>query len=165
MERSWMSLDGPGIYNNTEFQQSGICVGDAYNSISYRHWISELRNLAWKLKVEGQDLFNHVCVINANAYYASCGHDPWAAGLLPSQYYLRILLNYLVNNKKGKKPLFIIPSTSLHEVWRKVLGYWIENEIMMSQDLILIDQPNSKLKLSPDLIGKENVKKILKRIK
>lgn len=165
MVRRWMSMEGTGIYNNAEFRQSGICVGDAYNSVTYRHWIYELRNLAYILKVEEQDLLSRVCVINANAYYASGGHDPLAAGLLPSQYYLRVLLNYLVNNKNGEKPLFIIPSIYIHKIWKKILGYWIENEVMLSHDLILIDRPNTKLKLNPDLISKENIKKILKRIR
>lgn len=165
MVRRWMSLDGCGIYNNTEFRQSGICVGDAYNSVAYRHWIYELRNLAWKLEVEEQDLMRKVCVVNANAYYACGGNDPLVAGLLPSQYYLRILVNYLINNKSEERPLFLIPSSGLHKVWKKVLGYWIENEVMLSKDRILINQPNTKLKLTPELIGKENILNLLMQLK
>ena len=165
MVRKWMSLDGNGIYDSKEFGQSGICAGDAYNSVTYRHWIDELRNLSWKLKIDEQNLMDQVCVINANAYYAVGGHDPLVSGLLPSQYYLRILINYLINNKSGERPLFLIPSTGLHKVWKKVLGYWIENEVMLSNELILIDQPNIKLKLTPELIGKNNIKNLLRKIK
>lgn len=68
MVRNWMSLDGYGIYNDNQFWQSGICVGDAYNSVAYRHWINELRNLAWELKIDERAFMNQVCVINANAY-------------------------------------------------------------------------------------------------
>lgn len=164
MVRDWMCLDGVGLYDDTEFRQSGICIGDAYNSVTFRHWVTELRNLARALKIDEQKLMDQVCVINANAYYPSGGHDPLAAGLLPSQYYLRILVNYLVNNKSGERPLFLIPSAGIHKVWKKVLGYWIENEVMLTPDKILIDQPNQKLKLTPDLIGKMNIKNIISRI-
>lgn len=164
MVRDWMCLDGVGLYDDTEFRKSGICTGDAYNSVTFRHWVTELRNLAWALKIDEQKLMDQVCVINANAYYPSGGHDPLAAGLLPSQYYLRILVNYLINNKSGERPLFLIPLTGIHKVWKKVLGYWIENEVMLSPDKILIDQPNQKLKLTPDLIGKRNIKTIKSRI-
>lgn len=165
MVRDWMCLDGVGLYDNTQFQQSYICTGDAYNSVTFRHWVTELRNLAWALKIDEQKLMDQVCVINANAYYPSGGHNPLAAGLLPSQYYLRTLINYLINNKSGERPLFIIPSSAIHKVWKKVLGYWIENEVMLSKDMILIDQPNRKLKLTSELIGKKNLKNLLKRIK
>ena len=165
MVRRWMCLDGTGIYDDTEFKQSGISVGDAYNSVSYRHWIYELRNLAWELKVDEQDVFNNVCVFNANAYYSSGGNDPLVAGLLPSQYYLRILVNYLVNNKGENRPLFIIPSSKIHKIWKKVLGYWIENEVMLTDDLILIDQPNTKLRLSSNLMNKSHIHNLLAKIR
>ena len=122
MVRHWMSLGGAGIYNDTEFEKSGICIYDAYNSVSYRHWIHELRNLAWELKVDEQDIFNNVCVLNANAYYSSSCNDPLVAVLLPSQYFLRVVVNYLVNNKGTNRPLFIIPSSKLHKIRNKVLG-------------------------------------------
>lgn len=165
MVRRWMSLDGMGIYDDTEFRQSGISVSDAYNSVTYRHWISELRNLAWELKVDEQVLFNDTCVINANAYYSSNGSNPLAAGLLPSQYYLRILINYLVNNKRINRPLFIIPSARIHKIWKKVLGYWIENEVMLTQDLISVECPNTKLRLSTNLMNQDNIQNLLKKIK
>ena len=165
MVRRWMSLDGTGIYDDTEFRESGICVSDAYNSVTYRHWINELRNLAWELKVDEQALFNEVCVINANAYYSSNGSDPLAAGLLPSQYYLRVLVNYLVNNKGEYCPIFIIPSSNIHKIWKKVLGYWIENEVMLTNDLILIGRPNLKARLSTDLMSQKNIKNLFNKIK
>lgn len=165
MVRRWMCLDGPGIYDDTEFRDTGIAVSDAYNSLTYRHWITELRTLAWELKVGEQSLLNNVCVINANAYYSSNGSDPLAAGLLPSQYYLRILVNYLVNNKGDIRPLFIIPSSNIHKIWKKVLGYWIENEVMLTNGLILIDHPNMKLKLSTNLMSRNNIQEILNKIK
>ena len=165
MVRRWMSHAGSGMYNMDEFQgDSGISVSDAYNSQTYRHWIKELQSLAYEMNIPDEDLLNQVCVLNANAYYAAGGNDPLAAGLLPSQFYLRILINYLVNNSP-LKPIFIIPSTGLHKIWKKVLGYWIENEVMLSGDLIMIDRPNTKLHLSTAMIGKENVKNILKKIK
>lgn len=165
MVREWMCLNGTGIYDDTEFKDSGIGISDAYNSTTYRHWINELRNLAWELKVDEQEVFNNVCVLNANAYYSSGGNDPLVAGLLPSQYYLRILVNYLVNNKGKNRPLFIIPSNKIHKIWKKVLGYWIENEVMLTNDLILIDRPNTKLKLSTDLLNRDNIQDILNKIK
>lgn len=160
-----MSLDGTGIYDDTEFRKSGIVTSDAYNSVTYRHWISELRILAWQLKIDEQDLFNNVSVLNANAYYSSNGSDPLAAGLLPSQYYLRVLVNYLVNNKGENRPIFIIPSSNIHKIWKKILGYWIENEVMLTNDLILIDRSNTKLKLSTDLLNRNNIQDILNKIK
>ena len=165
MVRRWMSLDGTGIYDDTEFRKSGIVTSDAYNSVIYRHWISELRILAWQLKIDEQDLFNNVSVLNANAYYSSNGSDPLAAGLLPSQYYLRVLVNYLVNNKGENRPIFIIPSSNIHKIWKKILGYWIENEVMLTNDLILIDRSNTKLKLSTDLLKRKNIQDILNKIK
>lgn len=165
MVRDWMCLDGVGLYDDTEFRQSGICIGDAYNSVTFRHWVTELRNLARALKIDEQKLMDQVCVINANAYYPSGGHDPLAAGLLPSQYYLRILVNYLVNNKSGERPLFLIPSAGIHKVWKKVLGYWIENEVMSTNDLILIDQPNTKLRLSKNLMNKTQIQNFIEKIR
>lgn len=165
MVRRWMSLDGRGIYDNTEFLNSGIAISDAYNSVTYRHWINELRNLAWELNLDKQLLLDNVCVINANAYYSYGGNDPLVAGLLPSQYYLRILINYLVNNKGMNRPLFIIPSSKIHKIWKKVLGYWIENEVMLTDDLILIDQPNTKLRLSTNLMNKTHIQNLLAKIR
>ncbi|MDE6576773.1 MAG: hypothetical protein K2K58_01200 [Muribaculaceae bacterium] len=165
MVRRWMCLDGSGIYDDTEFRDSGIGVSDAYNSITYRHWITELRNLAWELKVDEQSMFNNLCVLNANAYYSSNGSDPLAAGLLPSQYYLRILVNYLVNNKGENRPIFIIPSSNIHKIWKKVLGYWIENEVMLSNDLILIDQPNIKQRISTNLMNRTHIQNLLAKIR
>ena len=165
MVRRWMSLDGRGIYDNTEFLNSGIAISDAYNSVTYRHWINELRNLAWELNLDKQLLLDNVCVINANAYYSYGGNDPLVAGLLPSQYYLRILINYLVNNKGMNRPLFIIPSSKIHKIWKKVLGYLIENEVMLTDDLILIDQPNTKLRLSTNLMNKTHIQNLLAKIR
>ena len=165
MVRRWMCLDGTGIYDDTEFKDSGIGVSDAYNSVTYRHWLTELRNLAWELKLDEQEIFDKVCVLNANAFYPSCGDDPLVAGLLPSQYYLRILINYLVNNKEGNRPLFIIPSNKIHKIWKKVLGYWIENEVMLTDNLILIDQPNTKLRLSTNLMNKSHIQNLLAKIR
>ena len=165
MVRRWMSLNGPGIYNDTEFGKSGIAISDAYNSVTYRHWINELRNLAWELNLEKQLLLDNVCVINANAYYSYGGNDPLVAGLLPSQYYLRILINYLVNNRGTNRPLFIIPSSKIHKIWKKVLGYWIENEVMLTNDLILIDQPNTKLRLSTNLMNKTQIQNFLAKVR
>ena len=165
MVRRWMSLDGRGIYDNTEFLNSGIAISDAYNSVTYRHWINELRNLAWELNLDKHLLLDNVCVINANAYYSYGGNDPLVAGLLPSQYYLRILINYLVNNKGMNRPLFIIPSSKIHKIWKKVLGYWIENEVMLTDDLILIDQPNTKLRLSTNLMNKTHIQNLLAKIR
>ena len=165
MVRRWMSLDGPGIYDDTEFGKSGIAISDAYNSVTYRHWINELRNLAWELNLDKQLLLDNVCVINANAYYSYGGNDPLVAGLLPSQYYLRILVNYLVNNKGENRPLFIIPSNKIHKIWKKVLGYWIENEVMLTDNLILIDQPNTKLRLSTNLMNKSHIQNLLAKIR
>lgn len=165
MVRNWMALSGMGMYNNKEFGQTDLCIGDAYNSVAYRHWIKELRILAQELKIDPQVLLNQVCVINANAYYAVGDNDPLAAGILPSQYYLRVLVNYLINNKVSDRPLFIIPSTRLHKIWKKVLGYWIENEVMLSPDRIIIDQPNNKLKLSATLLGKKNCNNLLRQLK
>ena len=165
MVRRWMSLDGRGIYDNTEFLNSGIAISDAYNSVTYRHWINELRNLAWELNLDKQLLLDNVCVINANAYYSYGGNDPLVAGLLPSQYYLRILINNLVNNKGMNRPLFIIPSSKIHKIWKKVLGYWIENEVMLTDDLILIDQPNTKLRLSTNLMNKTHIQNLLAEIR
>lgn len=165
MVRRWMSLDGRGIYDNTEFLNSGIAISDAYNSVTYRHWINELRNLAWELNLDKQLLLDNVCVINANAYYSYGGNDPLVAGLLPSQYYLRILINYLVNNKGMNRPLFIVPSSKIHKIWKKVLGYWIENEVMLTDDLILIDQPNTKLRLSTNLMNKTHIQNLLAKIR
>ncbi|MDE6753076.1 MAG: hypothetical protein K2J82_00515, partial [Muribaculaceae bacterium] len=165
MLRRWMCLDGSGIYDDTEFRDSGIGVSDAYNSITYRHWITELRNLAWELKVDEQSMFNNLCVLNANAYYSSGGNDPLAVGLLPSQYYLRILVNYLVNNKGTNRPLFIIPSSKIHKIWKKVLGYWIENEVMLTNDLVFIEQPNTKMRLSTNLMNRTHIKNLLAKIR
>ena len=165
MVRRWMSLDGRGIYDNTEFLNSGIAISDAYNSVTYRHWINELRNLAWELNLDKQLLLDNVCVINANAYYSYGGNDPLVAGLLPSQYYLRILINYLVNNKGMNRPLFIVPSSKIHKIWKKVLGYLIENEVMLTDDLILIDQPNTKLRLSTNLMNKTHIQNLLAKIR
>lgn len=165
MVRNWMSLSGIGMYDHTNFGETDLCVGDAYNSVTFRHWIKELRVLAEELKINPEVLLNQVCIINANAYYAVEGHDPLAAGILPSQFYLRVLVNYLINNKGYDRPLFIMPSIGIHKIWRKVLGYWIENELILCPDLILIEQTNAKLRLSASLLGKKNCNNILRQLK
>lgn len=160
----WMCLGGNGIIYEKEFGDSGLLISEAYNSPTYRHWIKEISKLAVELEIEPQELLKNLAVINANAYYSAGGSDPLVAGLLPSQYYLRILVNYLVNSKK-ERPIFIIPSKGLHKVWKKILGYWIENDIMLTQDKIIIDQPNANLHLSLNMIGKRNGKTLVEIIK
>lgn len=162
--RRWMCLGGEGMVDEKEFGDSGLMISEAYNSPTYRHWINEISKLAVELEIEPHELLKNVAVINANAYYSVGGSDPLVAGLLPSQYYLRLLVNYLVNTKKDR-PLFIIPSKGLHKVWKKILGYWIENDVMLTQDKIIVDQPNANLHLSLNLIGKRNGKTLVEKIK
>ena len=162
--RKWMCLGGQSMFERKEFGNSGLVISEAYNSPSYRHWIKEISKLAVQLEIEPRQLLDNVAVINANAYYAAGGTDPLAAGLLPSQYYLRLLVNYLVNAKEDR-PIFIIPSKGLHKVWKKILGYWIENDVMLTEDKIIIDHPNTRLNLSLNIIGKRNGKNLLEKIK
>ena len=160
MIRNWFSLSGYGMYNDYGFGRCrDLCVGDAYNSVTYRHWVQEIRELASEILIDDQLLLDQACVINANAYYSVGGSDALAAGLLPSQYYLRILVNYLVNNRT-EKPIFIIPSSRLHKIWKRILGYWIENEVMLTSDKIIITAPNSKMSLSSSALGVRNINKI-----
>ena len=160
--RNWMCLSGDSIVYEKEFGDSGLLISEAYNSPTYRHWIKEISKLAVELEQEPRELLKNVAVINANAYYSVGGSDPLVVGLLPSQYYLRLLVNYLVNSKE-ERPLFIIPSKGLHKVWKKILGYWIENDVMLTQDKITIDHPNINLHLSLNMIGKRNGKELLKK--
>lgn len=164
LAKKWMVLNGDSLFEEREFDDSGLLISEAYNSPSYRHWVEELRKLAIELEIEPQQLLDNVAVINANAYYSVGGSDPLVAGILPSQYYVRLLVNYLVNSKNDS-PIFIIPSTGIHNVWKKILGYWIENDIILSKDIIIINQPNLKLSLSLNLIGKRSGNAILDKIK
>ena len=162
MVRHWMSLSLNTMYIDNEFGDLGLSIGEAYNSITYRHWIDELKNLSYEMGIDPQFLFDRTCVINANAYYAVGGEDPLAAGILPSQYYLRTLLNFLVHGRR-KDILFIVPSPKIHKSWKKILS-WAETHMMVLCDYILIKSPNTKLRLSKDVLGKENVQRILKRL-
>lgn len=156
----WFSLSGRGMYEDFGF---GPCqdlnVSDAYNSVAYRHWVKEIRKLASEIGIDDQFLLYQVCVINANAYYSVGGSDALAAGLLPSQYYIRVLVNYLVNNR-DMEPFFIIPSSKLHKIWKRILGYWIENEVMLTPDKIVITAPNRKLSLSSSVLGIRNINRL-----
>lgn len=159
-----MCLSGNSLYEEKWTDaDDDIRVTDAYNSPLYRHWVTELKTLAFSIGADEQELLDSTCVINATAYYATGGEDPLAAGLLPSHYYLRSLINYRVHNHTNK-PLFIIPSPSLHKVWKKILA-WAETDIMVLGDKILIEYPNAKLSLSPKIIGKRNGKRILEKIR
>ena len=162
MVRGWMCLSGRGMYDAMEFGGDGLRIGDAYNSVTYRHWVDELRRLATETGVDQQQLLDNACVINANAYYTKGGNDPLVAGMLPSQYYLRTLVNYLVNGRKDK-PLFIIPSPKVHRAWKMILA-WAETDIMVFGEKILIPSANMKLSLSTDVIGKKNGKLVKEKV-
>lgn len=127
---AWHELDGPGFYEPcysgiNDFRSpedffEELALMDRYNSPTYRFWLTEFRKLGEVMNVESSsEFFYNVAVINANPY-PSVGVEPLEAGRLPSHYFLRQLVRFITNNNPSV--LFILPSESLHFVWRKILA-------------------------------------------
>lgn len=119
---SWLGLHNQPIfadYSKT-IDPTYIAPMDPYNSPSYRFWLTEIRAIARKLHIEQDNsLFEKIAVLNANPY-PSVGAPPLSAGMLPSHYFLRQLVRYIVYSNPDVK--FILPSETLHSVWRTILG-------------------------------------------
>ena len=113
---------------------------DAYNSPTYRHWLTEFREMAELLDIDTEyDFYEKVAVINANPY-PSVGAEPLAAGILPSHYFLRQLIRFIINNNRQVK--FILPSESLRHTWRIILGD-VYTDLVAFGHLIVLDRGKS----------------------
>lgn len=131
------SFYSPFYYNDNDDIYAPM---DGYNSPSYRFWLTEFRELADILEIEVEhDFFEKVAVINANPY-PSIGAEPLAAGMLPSHYFLRQLIRFIINNNKGVK--FILPSESLRSTWRTILGD-VYTDLIAFGHLIVLDRGKS----------------------
>ena len=140
---NWMQLMEYDFYvprdlNNFEIQ---IARMDGYNSPTYRYWLTEYCYLANLLDIETNGSFySKIAVINANPY-PSIGADPLAAGMLPSHYFLRQLVRYIINN--NPEVLFIIPSEQLCSVWQTILGD-VYTAMMMLKRVFVLKRIRSK---------------------
>ena len=113
---------------------------DAYNSPTYRYWLTEFREMANLLDIDPDyDFYEKVAVINANPY-PSIGAEPLAAGILPSHYFLRQLIRFIINNNRQVK--FILPSESLRHTWRTILGD-VYTDLIAFGHLIVLDRGKS----------------------
>lgn len=128
--REWHELGGGKFYDpcyrgindfrSPKYFFEELAEMDLYNSLTYRFWLTEFRKLAEVMNVEStREFFENVAVINANPY-PSVGVKPLGVGILPSHYFLRQLVRFIINN--APSVLFILPSESLRFVWRKILA-------------------------------------------
>lgn len=135
---SWLNLGCSSLYEphyRNDNDNLYACM-DAYNSPTYRHWLTEFREMASLLDIDPDySFYEKIAVINANPY-PSLGAEPLAAGLLPSHYFLRQLIRFIINNNKQVK--FILPSESLQSIWRTILGD-VYTDLIAFGHLIVLD--------------------------
>ncbi|MDE7442588.1 MAG: hypothetical protein K2M65_00320, partial [Muribaculaceae bacterium] len=72
---------------------------------------------------------------------------PLAAGMLPSHYFLRQLVRFIVNRNPGTQ--FILPSETLRPVWQTILGDVYTD--LVTLDRLLVINKGSSMRLTRDL--------------
>ncbi|MDE5844170.1 MAG: hypothetical protein K2H44_02135 [Muribaculaceae bacterium] len=110
----------------------GQTVHDIYNSPTYRFWWNKISDMAEYIDVPLQELFDSIAVINANPYTA-LNVNPLEPGLLPSHYFLRQIIRYVVNHNPNV--LFLLPAERLRKTWKTILGDVYDD--IMAQDRII----------------------------
>ncbi|MBD5326933.1 MAG: hypothetical protein HDR99_00470 [Bacteroides sp.] len=113
----WLQLEGGEfcdflLYDSTDRRL-------LYNSPTYRFWLERIGQLADFMVLPRRKVYDATAVINANPYTA-LNIGPLEPGLLPSHYFLRQLMRYIVNNKP--KVVFLLPSERLRPIWSRILG-------------------------------------------
>lgn len=118
---SWMELEGGAFYDlgYIGYKDERLRTHDLYNSPTYYFWLKKIYEFADYLFLPQKKVFDNIAVINANPY-TSLNVKPLEPGLLPSHYFLRQLVRYVVNN--DPKVLFILPCEQLRPIWKEVLG-------------------------------------------
>lgn len=174
--RNWMALYGnwhsqfytiDGMFTAHFSQQDGdefssmvFNTMDGYNSPLYRRWVMEFANLAERLSLPSQNVYDKFAVINSNPYY-STGGDPLAAGLLPSHYFLRQLVRYITNS--DPTVLFVIPSAGLDKVWRRILDDVYTDLIAFGR--VVVGEKNPRIpRLDPGVLGQEGFRRITEMV-
>ena len=105
---------------------------DRYNSPTYSFWWKKISDMAEYIDVPLQELFDSIAVINANPYTA-LNVNPLEPGLLPSHYFLRQIIRYVVNHNNDV--LFLLPAERLRKTWKTILGDVYDD--IMAQDRII----------------------------
>lgn len=139
---NWLKFRRSELYepHYRKDKEDSFATMDAYNSPSYRFWLTEIRGMADMLDIEHDyEFYSNVAVINANPY-PSIGAEPLAAGMLPSHYFLRQLIRFIINNNKEVK--FILPSETLRSTWRTILGD-VYTDLIAFGHLIVLDRGKS----------------------
>lgn len=120
IERWWKLMEYSHIYKEEDMiPYFSANFMDCYNSQLYRHWIKEFTRIANEHNIPQQQIFDRLAVINANPYYSD-NNTPLSAGLLPSHYFIRTLIRFLLNQEFP--PTIIIPSSDLEKTWSVILG-------------------------------------------
>ncbi|MDE5882611.1 MAG: hypothetical protein K2H60_12860 [Muribaculaceae bacterium] len=157
--RRWWRLEGNQayMYEPHDAGNIGINYMDAYNSPNYRRWLNQISLLAKELSLSPQKLYNSTAVINATPYLSE-GNSYLSTGLLPSHYFLRHLIKYLVNSDSNR--IFIIPSISLERIWKEILGD-VYTDLKATNRFLLIQSPNPKYSLSKKYLTQDSIERIL----
>lgn len=144
---SWLKFERKDFYDLYYLAPLDNIVApmDLYNSPTYRHWLTEFRHLASALGLDTKGTFySKIAVINANPY-PSVGAAPLAAGLLPSHYFLRQLVRFIVNQNQDVK--FVLPSETLLPLWREILGD-VYTDLFAFGRIIVLSERNKSMRLT-----------------
>ncbi|MBD5322141.1 MAG: hypothetical protein HDS01_05145 [Bacteroides sp.] len=153
MADNWLNLKHGTFYNYEYFgpQEDRLRVHDIYNSPSYRYWLYKIREFADYMALPRQKVFDNIAVINANPY-TSLNVSPLEPGLMPSHYFLRQIVRYVVNHDSDV--IFFLPSGRLQSVWQDILGD-VYDDIVMHNRLFL-----TRINNSISLVGEWNKEQI-----
>lgn len=136
----WLELRR-GKFYDCKLQEPKIL--DMYNSPTYKFWLKKITEFADFMVLPGQKVFDNIAVINANPYTAM-NVRPIEAGLLPSHYFLRQLVRYIVCHNPDV--LFLLPSEQLRPVWQQILGDVYED--ISTQNRLLKSGSNNSISLT-----------------
>ncbi|MBD5380167.1 MAG: hypothetical protein HDR74_09885 [Bacteroides sp.] len=129
----WLKLARGSFCQYFCVDEDGVhSFSDRYNSPTYSFWWNKISDMAEYIDVPLQELFDSIAVINANPYTA-LNVNPLEPGLLPSHYFLRQIIRYVVNHNNDV--LFLLPAERLRKTWKTILGDVYDD--IMAQDRII----------------------------
>lgn len=156
----WMCLSDSGLGFHPDDKAVGnLSYMGCYNSPTYQKWFSRLADLSWEIDVHWSEVYARTAIINASPYYyytPAC--NPLATGMLPSHYFLRQLLRYIIINNPNT--LIIIPSKKLDNTWRTILG-----DVYYRNQIVKCRNTNASLSLTRRTLGDETYEEIATRLR